>query len=294
MLPVMGCSSLLGIENPSPGSNRIDGGVEDAVDAPSGDHLLFSTGDFQLAQLQSVRVHVVFVHAGGAMEDVTSMATYGSDNEPVVTIGGLGVINSADTQSGSATITASLTGAIPATVRATVKTTLCHPVINELQTAGSASAADEWVEIYNPCTAPMSVNGWTLDYRGANIAGTSDSNLMFTLTGQMMPGELRLLAGIDHAGPNDGQWTVVGGFIGKTDGAVGLRSGVKDTGPLVDAIAYGAVAAGHPFLQGGAAAPAMAVDVSVSRLPFDGKDDDNSMVDFKTTTSPTPRALNAP
>jgi hypothetical protein len=40
MIPLVGCSSLLGIVDPSTGT-RIDGGV-DAVDAPAGDHLLFS------------------------------------------------------------------------------------------------------------------------------------------------------------------------------------------------------------------------------------------------------------
>src|SRR5437763_202509 len=132
MIPLAGCSSLLGIENPSPATTKVDGGV-DAVDASTVDHLRFDVGDFQLAMQQSARVHVTFVHGDGTLEDVTATATYSSDNETIVKTG-QGVIFSADTQTGSATITASHAGAASATVKVTVNATMCHPVINELAT----------------------------------------------------------------------------------------------------------------------------------------------------------------
>ncbi|HEU4729617.1 MAG TPA: lamin tail domain-containing protein [Kofleriaceae bacterium] len=291
MAPLLGCSSLLGIENPSAGDHR-DGGV-DAPDAPASDHLVFSTGDFQLAQQQSVRVHVVFVHANGTMEDVTQTATYSSDNEAVVAIGGPGIINSVNAQSGTATITATLGNALPASVKATVKTTLCHPVINEFATATSASADEEWIEVYNPCTDPIDVAGWTLNYRGANTTGPTDSNGIVTLTGQMAPGEIRLFGSMKYLGPKDGSWPSANGILGGTSGAIGLRSGATGSGTIVDSVGYGTVAAGNPFLEG-TAAPAMSANVSASRSPFDGKDDDSGMLDFQITTAPTPRAPNAP
>jgi hypothetical protein len=300
MVPLLGCSSLLGIENPS-GGNRDDGGV-DAVDAPAGDHLLFSVGDFQIAQLQSVRVHVTYVHLDGTTEDVTTRATYTSDNEPIVKIDGPGVISSADPQSGSATITARFAGAASATVRVTVKTTLCHPVINEFVTATTASQDEEWVEVYNPCTTAVDVNTWTLNYRGATTTGSTDSTPIVTLTGQMAPGEIRLFGSMAYQGLKDGTWPSSSGILGATNGAIGLRAGLISNRRLVDSVGYGAVTAadpgpppkpGNPFLEG-APAPAMAVNVSASRSPFDGKDDDNGMTDFKITTTPTPRAPNAP
>lgn len=292
MIPLVGCSSLLGIVDPSTGT-RIDGGV-DAVDAPAGDHLLFNVGDFQLAQLQNAQLHVMFVHRDGTMEDVTSTATYSSDNDLLATVSTSGVITSGS-QSGNVTITAMLAGAAPAMVRASIKTTLCHPVINELQTASSASPADEWVEIYNPCTMTMSVDGWTLNYRGANVvAAMPDSTFMIMLAGDMMPGDIRLYVGLGYVGPNDGVFanTNPNGLMGVASGAVGLRMGAMSVGMIVDSVGYGSVASGNPFLES-TAAPAMAANVSASRLPFDGKDDNDGINDFKTTTTPTPRALNA-
>jgi len=132
MIPLVGCSSLLGIENPSP--SRIDGGV-DTVDAPSDDHLLFNVGDFQLAQLQTARLHVTFVHRDGSMEDVTSTATYSSDNDLLATVSTSGVVTSGS-QSGNVTIAAMLAGAAPATVKASIKTTLCHPAALRMPMSG--------------------------------------------------------------------------------------------------------------------------------------------------------------
>jgi len=291
MLPVMGCSSLLGIENPSPGP--IDSGGGDGIDAPGGEHLLFAIPDFQIAQLQRARVHVLLVHADTSMVDVTQSATYTSDNTLLVAISGPGVIDSVDSQSGFATITASLDGAASATVKVTVKTTLCHPVINEFQTASSASAANEWVEVLNPCTMPVHVDGWTLNYRGPNVTTGMDSNLMVTLTGDMATGEIRLFGGPQYAGTKDGMWTNPSGILGGGSGAIGIRIAATDGGTIVDSVGYGTVMSLNPFLES-TAAPTMSVDVSASRAPFDGKDDNDGRNDFKITPAPTPRAPNEP
>lgn len=298
MVPLLGCSTLLGIEEPIK-DNRIDGGGIDGIDAPGGEHLLFNVPDFQLAQQQSARVHVVLVHTDTSMVDVTQTATYKSDNEAIVGIDGPGVIKSVDTQSGFATITASLDGAASATVKVSVKATLCHPVINEFQTASAAFADDEWVEIYNPCTAPMMVDTWTLDYRGSNVVPPAqDSTFMVMLKGQMAPGELRLYAGRDYTGPPaaDDLWpanTQPNGIMKESTGSIGLRAGAIDVGIVVDAVGYGTVASLNPFLES-TAAPTMSAGVSASRAPFDGKDDDDGKNDFKITPTPTPRALNEP
>jgi len=283
MLPLGGCSMLLGIEDP-----RSGGGVT------ATDQLMFSFGDFKLSQLQTVRLHVQLVHLDGSMRDVTGEAAYTSDDPAVVMIGEPGVASSGS--QGTATIKASLGVALPATVKATVTANQCHPVINEMVTGSSASPVDEWVEIYNACTIPVDVTGWTLDYRGANVVPpTPDSTLMVTLTGSMAPGEIRLYAGAKYQGTSDAVWSDpnVNGLIGQMSGAVALRDGPKDTGALVDSLAYGVVSPMNPFIE---ATPAMMMSngLSASRLPFDGKDTNDNSADFMVISTPTPRALNVP
>lgn len=256
----------------------------------STDHLTFSLTDFKLAQGQMVPVHVQLVHLDGTMQDVTAGAMYMSDDTATATLGNPGQINGV--QAGSATITASLGVAMPATVKATVTAALCHPVINELMTGSALSAADEWVELYNPCTNAVDVTSWTLDYRAANTTGATDSSTLRPLSGPMAPGELRLFSGTAYLGASDGPF-MAGTGMAATGGAVGLRAGPKDTGELKDSIAYGAVASGHPFTEKN---PAPVIDngKSVSRRPFDGNDSDDNATDFVIVTMPTPRALNVP
>jgi hypothetical protein len=288
-----GCSSLLGIEDPKP---RSDGGP------PATDHLAFSLGDVRIAQDQTVRLHVLHVHVDGTSEDVTATADYRS-SDPSIATAEPGLIRAAG-QAGSTTITASLDPAVPATMAVAVTSFVCHPVINELTTGdtsgSSTAAADEWVEIYNPCATAREVTGWTLVYRAAGTVSGGDSNLMATLAGQMAPGEYRLYAGIGFIGTSDGPpWTNASGILQQTNGAVGLRAGAMSTGMLVDAVAYGTVSAGHPFIELHPT-PAMAHGRSASRLPFDGKDDGDATsdgdggADFMIILTPTPRAPNAP
>jgi hypothetical protein len=143
---------------------------------------------------------------------------------------------------------------------------------------------------------PMSVMGWTLNYRGANAIGATDSTPMVMLTGTMAADEVRLYAGVGYTGTTPAPldtWPGSSGVLGINNGAVGLRSGPKDTGPLVDSIAYGTVTAGHPFVEGHAT-PVLGAGLSASRLPFDGKDEGDATVDFVVGSKMTPGALNAP
>jgi hypothetical protein len=282
------CSSLLGIQDPSPagdggiGSDGGDGGT------PTLDHLAFNVGDVRLALGQRARLHVQAVFSNSTTQDATTTAMYTTENAGVVTVSA-GVLTAQ--APGSATVTARMGSARPATVAVMVTGAVCHPVINEVLAEGG-SPADEWVEIYNPCVSPIPVGNWTLVYRGANVTGATDSTLLVTLAGEMASGEVRLYANAPYPGA-DGTWTGVNGQIGGTSGALGLRDGPKDTGTLIDAIAYGMVTAGHPFIET-RAAPAMVNGHSAARLPFDGKDDDDGAADFAIVAAPTPRALNAP
>jgi hypothetical protein len=281
MLPLVGCSMLLGIEDPSPGSG------------PPTDRLVFSAADFKISQLQAVRLHVLRVQLDGTMDDVTPDATYSSDNDMIAAIGGPGVILGGS-QAGTATIKASLGTSIPAMVKATVTANPCHPVINEVVTGGASGGADEWVEVYNPCTNAVDVTNWTLVYRAAGtVSGVPDSNLMIALMGQMAPGDLRLYAGTSYTGISDGTWLGTSGIMQQMSGAVALRDGPKDMGALVDSIAYGTVADANPFIET-KATMMMSNGLSASRMPFDGNDTNDNSADFMIISTPTPRAPNVP
>ena len=271
---------------------KVTGDAVGTVGAAAPDHLVFNLADFRLAQLQSVRLHAIVVLTDGTMQDGTANATYGTDNPAVAVVSAPGQVD-AGSQSGVATISATIGAARAGTVKATVTPKTCHPVINEFQTGSAASGSDEWIEVLNPCTTSIDVTGWTLVYRGANVTGGADTNLLITLTGLMAPGELRLFAGQDFGGANDGKWPGATGLLQQNNGGVALRSGPLSTGPIVDAVAYGVVAAGHPFIEGNPTG-AMVNGRSAQRLPFDGRDDDDGAADFMLLTTTSPRALNAP
>lgn len=280
-----GCSTILGIEDPHPDDGTGDGGL------PVTDRLMLSLTDVRIAQLQRVRIRVTVVHNDGTMEDATANATLESDNQAIATSPGPGQVDGG-LQDGMATITAKASRARSATLKVTVTTKQCRPLINELQTGGTTSA-DEWVEIVNPCTSAIDVTDWSLVYRGAAVTGTTDSNLMMTLAGALAPGQILLYAGVDYAGTNDGKWTLSSGIMGQNSGAIALRMGPKDTGPIADAVAYGTVTAGNPFIENAAAAT-MVNGRPAQRQPFDGRDDDDNSMDFVQVTTGTPRAPNAP
>jgi len=268
-------------------------GFADTIDAtvgpPAAQNLALSLGNFSLAQQQRVQVRVRIVFTDGSQQDGTNSVTWTSDNDTIATV----VAGRVDAQlnSGTATITASAAGVPPVSVAATVSILLCHPVINEAQSGTSASASDEWAEIYNPCTIPHDVTDWTLNYRASTAIGATDTNLLITLVGPMAPGELRLFGGNGFTGVKDDDWG--GGVMQQNNGALGLRDGPTSSGPLVDSLAYGVISAGHPFIEG-TAAPGLINSRSISRLPFDGNDTNDGGTNFVLTTLPTPRVLNVP
>jgi Bacterial Ig-like domain (group 2) len=274
---------------------RISGNTQARGLPAVADHLMFGAASVNIKKGQRVHLRTIAVLTDGRMQDATANAMYESSNSVVATVSAPGQIDGGS-QDGMATITASLLGARPASVTVKVSTALCVPVINELQAGSDASAADEWVEIINPCTTPVNVAGWSLVYRGAGVGPTgTDSNLMISLAGTMAPSEIRLYAGADYPGTNaTARWTVATGFMGQNNGAVALRTAGLNAGMINDKVAYGAVVAGHLF-QEGTALLAMVNGRSEARLPFDGKDDDNGGVDFtQLANSGTPGTTNAP
>jgi hypothetical protein len=311
IVPLVGCSSLLGIQDPvgdgsGTGTMRPDGGEPppDGTTEPMTDHLEFSVGTaVSLMKSQHMRFRVTHVDTTGTRTDVTGTSALTIATQTGATLGTLdaGAATLDTVTDGAVTITAKLTGAtlLQATLAATVTTTPCHPVINEFTTGGALGPEDEFVEIYNPCTgAPIDVTGWTLDYRAATTTGTADSSTLATLDGTMASGDLRVYAGQDYVGtgaaaPIGTQW---GNGLQQAAAAVGLRSGPKDSGTLVDSVGYGGVTAittANPFVEKAPLA-AMANSKAAVRGPFDGNDTGNNSTDFAIIATPTPGVLNEP
>ncbi|HEY3266280.1 MAG TPA: lamin tail domain-containing protein [Armatimonadota bacterium] len=153
-------------------------------------------------------------------------------------------------------------------------------VVNEVQTAGPSSAADEFVEIVNVSANPIDLNGWKLVYRSA--AGTADTVLVRFSQGAAIPaGGVLVYGGSAYAGAKDG---ALSGALASSGGGVAIRDA---EGARVDSVAYGDSTA-NAFVEGH---PAVAPPAghSIHRIPC-GSDTDENRADFQDLFPPTPKA----
>jgi hypothetical protein len=158
-----------------------------------------------------------------------------------------------------------------------------HLVINELKTGGSATANDEFIEIYNPCALPVDMTGWKLGHRAAQ--GTSE-NTIVQLSGTISGNGYWLVASDSCGCVNVADQTYGSGTLAAAGGGVGLRDG---TGAIVDSVGYGA-GTNNAFVED-QPAPAPPVDESTARHP-NGQDTNHNQNDFVISATPTPRAPN--
>ncbi len=272
-----------------------------AVSGPQLQAITVTVTDPTLMQQQRVQLKAIATYTDNSTVNVTSTAVWASDNTASATVETGGTSNGrVDTlqAAGTATITATFDG-VSGSTTVTVSAVQCHLVINEVQAAG-ATAGDEWIELYNPCTVAFDATSWTLVYRASGTTGATDTAALGAVGTTMLPGALRVHAHTSSplAASADVTFSVggSGGQLAGANGAIGLRAGALSVGVLVDSVAYGAVNAGHPFAEGGNtnAAPALATSKSIVRSPFDGKDTDNNKSDIVTSAAPTPKALNFP
>lgn len=166
----------------------------------------------------------------------------------------------------------------------------CHLVVNELQTQTTQQASEEFVEIYNPCSAAVTVDGFKLGYRAAtntSPASSSDSSTLYTFSGSLAAGAYFVVGGSSFTGTKNG--ALASGLA--TSGAVALRDA---GGAIVDSLAYGTVSTGNAFIETAAAPlpPSLASPGgSIERLPNGADSNDNSH-DFSTANAATPGAAN--
>jgi uncharacterized protein len=162
-----------------------------------------------------------------------------------------------------------------------------------------ASLRNDFVEVFNAGAAPVSLNGWSVQY--ASAAGTSWAVTPLTNV-LLQPGQYYLVQQAQGAGgtvnlPTPDATGTVG--LAGTGGKVALLSnttaltGTNPVGPaLVDLVGWGSTANGFET----AAAPATVNTTSVQRAGFGCSDTDNNAADF-AAAAPLPRnsasALNA-
>lgn len=160
-------------------------------------------------------------------------------------------------------------------------------VVNELMTAG-ASAADEFVELYNTATCAVSMGGWKLAYRAAS-GNPSVGGLYTFVAGTQIPARGYFVIGGDaFTGKKDGTLT---GAMAATAGQVAL---LDETGKVIDGVAYGTTvmtdaSAGTYAEKTPAQAPL--ANASISRKS-DGHDTDDNSADFERTSPHTAGASN--
>jgi hypothetical protein len=159
--------------------------------------------------------------------------------------------------------------------------------VNEFSTGTTASATDEFVELFNAGASSADIGGYKLVYRSG--AGTSDVALATIPAGTMLAaGAFYLFGGSGYAGAKPADQAFSAGLAG-TAGGLGLRDAAAK---LVDSVGYGsatnAFVETHPAAAPPSTAPPGSSDV---RLP-DGRDADDNSADFAVTAAPTPGGPN--
>ena len=150
--------------------------------------------------------------------------------------------------------------------------------VNEVQTGGPASGADEFVELYNAGDAPAEMAGWSVVYRSEK--GTADTVLHRFMGQTIAPRGYLLLAGEGFLGERNG---ILGSQMAPASGSVGLRDPL---GALVDSVGYGTA---ENALVETSPAPAPEPGASIERRT-PGRDTGSNSADFQVQTTPTPRA----
>lgn len=163
-----------------------------------------------------------------------------------------------------------------------------HVVISELETGTTASASQEFVELYNPTAMPVSLSGWTVEYKSATATDTAANwAKRASLSGTIAASGFYLVAPKSYLPNADADWSAT---LAGSAGTVRIKDGA---GSVVDKLGYGVTVIGAEGMP--AAAPA--AGQSIERLPGrldelagNGVDTDDNSDDFVIRTVPQPQS----
>jgi hypothetical protein len=213
----------------------------------------------------------------------------GSKGDPGTTIAALEALNGIACRAGGHNGTIELTYDASARAVFTCSATAGNAVVrvNEFSTGTTATATDEFVELFNAGESRAAVGGYKLVYRSGS--GTSDVSLGTIPDGTMLePGAFYLFGGSGYAGAKAPDQTFSPALAGN-GGGIAIRDG---GGNLLDSVGYGTATNAFVEAHAAAAPPSTAPPGSSDiRLP-DGLDADDNSADFRVTSTPTPGAAN--
>lgn len=165
-----------------------------------------------------------------------------------------------------------------------------HVVINEVQVdsaPGTGGTDDDWVELFNPTTSDIALNGWSIQ----KTAGSGGSLNRQALTGTVKAGDYFLIVktGATSSLIALADIVVGGTFDLANNNTVYLVNDniniSSSTDPnIVDMVGFGTAL----NFEGIAAAPSLAEVKSLARIPA-GEDTDQNSVDFVIQDVPTPQ-----
>ena len=214
----------------------------------------------------------------------------GPKGDPGASIDALERLNGVACRAGGRNGTVALTYDASAHAVFTCTATLTDTTVrvNEFSTGTSASATDEFVELFNAGTSPADLSGFKLAYRSG--AGTSDVSLATIPDGTTLaPGAFYLFGGSGYAGAHKAD-QAFSAALAATAGGIGLRDA---GGKLVDSVGYATATNAFVETRPAPAPPSTPVPGSSDiRLP-DGADTDDNGADLAITAAPTPGAPNA-
>jgi len=160
-----------------------------------------------------------------------------------------------------------------------------HIVISQIQVSGN-KASDEFVELYNPTDAAISLTGWALKRKAASQTGTI--NLLANLSGTIASHGYFLIVSPEYTGNVTGDMLYTSGSrIGAADNTI-LLYNATDTTPI-DTVGMGS----SLDFEGSGAAPNPTAGGSIERkndvTGGDGLDTDNNANDFVLLAASDPR-----
>lgn len=160
-------------------------------------------------------------------------------------------------------------------------------VISELQTGTVASAAEEFVELYNASGQPVNMNGWKLQYKSATGSTWSQKALM---EGSIPAYGFYLLAPLTYLPAADADMST---GLAASGGHIRL---LDADGGVIDLLGWGDTANAAETAPAGSPRPGESLERLAGRLSEDGgnaEDSDNNKTDFLIRETPQPQSTAA-